>query len=662
MSVDVARFHETFFEESLEGLATMESGLLLLAAAVDAPPDADTINEVFRAAHSIKGGSGMFGFEELAGFTHFLETLLDELRCGRRPVTVEATELLLNAVDCLRSMLESRRGQGPVDQVRVEAVAERLRQALTVPAAGGKVDRPAPAAAVPSQQWKIRFQPHLHFFRTGNDPARLLRELRALGDCTVQSDTAAVPPLASMEPEDCYLAWNIELAGEIREAQIREVFDWVEGDCDLVITAEEQGVKPVATTMEEAKPEAPAKVEQAAAASRGSEGASLRVSTDKVDAIINLVGELVITQSMLNRFGDQFEMNMVDQLRDGLSLLARNTRELQEPVLKIRMLPISFCFSRFPRLVHDLSGKLGKKIQLKVTGEQTELDKTVLEKITDPLVHLVRNSLDHGIESPEARRAAGKPEAGTIHLHAAHEGGSVLIQISDDGGGLDTARILAKARERGLVGSDQTLTDEEIYDLIFAPGFSTADQVTDLSGRGVGMDVVRRNIKELGGRIDTRSRPGQGTTFTIRLPLTLAILDGQLVQAAGQTYVVPLISIVESLQVRKQFVNTIASGGEVYRLRDEYIPIVRLYDVFHLEPLVTNLELGLLMVIEADGRKAGIFVDDLLAQQQVVIKSLESNYRKVEGVSGATILGDGTVALILDIPGILQLSQRRAAA
>lgn len=659
MSLDISRFYETFFEESLEGLTTMEAGLLQLAAAVGTAPNADTINDVFRAAHSIKGGSGIFGFGELTDFTHFVETLLDDLRCGRRAVTSQNSQLLLQSVDCLRSMIEARRDATAVDQARVAAITQQLREALDAPAS-----EVAPVAAAVGKQpgvrmWRIRFQPYAHLFQTGNDPLRLLKELRELGDCQIVADGQALPGLSAMDPETCYLAWDIALQGNVAEEQIRAVFDWVEEDCELTITATAVAESQMAA-IEPAVDRQP--VVEMKPVSRGGESSSLRVSTEKVDAIINLVGELVITQSMLSRFGDVFEMHMVDQLRDGLALLARNTRELQETVLKIRMLPISFCFNRFPRLVHDLSSKLGKHIQLKVTGEQTELDKTVLEKITDPLVHLVRNSLDHGIESPGERCAAGKPETGTIHLEASHEGGSVVIRISDDGRGLDTQRILAKARERGLVGADQSLSEEEIYELIFAPGFSTASQVTDLSGRGVGMDVVRRNIKELGGRIETSSRPGAGTSFTIRLPLTLAILDGQLVQVAGETYVVPLISIVESLQIRKQFVNTIANGAEVYRLREEYIPIVRLYEVFQLEPVVTSLEAGLLMVIEADGRKAGIFVDDLLAQQQVVIKSLESNYRKVEGISGATILGDGTVALILDIPGILRLSQRAAAA
>jgi len=373
-----------------------------------------------------------------------------------------------------------------------------------------------------------------------------------------------------------------------------------------------------------------------------SENSSIRVGIDKVDALINLVGELVITQSMLGQLGEDFSMDKVERLKDGLAELERNTRELQENVMSIRMLPISFAFNRFPRMVHDLCGKLQKKIELKMSGEQTELDKTVMEKIGDPLVHLVRNAVDHGIETPEKRLAAGKSETGTVHLNAYHQGGNILIEISDDGAGLNRERILAKAIERGLANSGDNLSDAEIFGFLFQPGFSTADVVSDVSGRGVGMDVVKRNITALGGAIDVESRPGNGSTFTIRLPLTLAILDGQLVRVGEQTFIIPLVSIIESLQVEPVRVNAIAGSAELYKLRDDYLPIIRLYDAFGLKPDSTNLE---------------ELVDDLLAQQQVVIKSLETNFKKVGGISGATILGDGTVALIVDIGGIIELSQ-----
>jgi two-component system chemotaxis sensor kinase CheA len=387
------------------------------------------------------------------------------------------------------------------------------------------------------------------------------------------------------------------------------------------------------------------------------------VAIDKVDDLINMVGELVITQSMLNQIGDNFDLSRLPKLLSGLAQLERNTRELQESVMRIRMIPISFAFNRFPRLVHDLSAKLGKKIELKMTGEQTELDKTVMEKIGDPLVHLVRNSIDHGIEMPEARRACGKPETGTLHLNAYHQSGHIVIEIGDDGAGLNRERIVRKARERGLIKDESGMTDAQIHDLIFLPGFSTAEQVSDLSGRGVGMDVVRRNIKALGGNVEIRSTPGQGTTMIIRLPLTLAILDGQTVRVGQDIYLIPLVSIVESVQLADTgTVSRVTGKFEVIRLRDEYLPVLRLYQVFGLTPRATELDKGLLVVVEGEGHKAALFVDELLGQQQVVIKSLEANFQRVESIAGATILGDGMVALILDIPGLIRLAQRDVPA
>jgi two-component system chemotaxis sensor kinase CheA len=408
----------------------------------------------------------------------------------------------------------------------------------------------------------------------------------------------------------------------------------------------------------EAKAAAPADADRSAPAGApmqkaSGDSGSIRVATEKVDNIINLVGELLITQSMLSSFADGIDPNDLDRLRQGLSQLARNTRELQESVMQIRMLPISFAFNRFPRIVHDLSRKLAKKVELKLSGEGTELDKTVLEKITDPLVHLVRNALDHGLEIPERRIAAGKHETGTLELAAFHEGGNIIIEVRDDGAGLNKAKILQKARERALVAPDQELTDEQIDNLIFMPGFSTAEQISDVSGRGVGMDVVRRNINDLGGYVQISSKEGLGSTIRIRLPLTLAILDGQLVRVGKEIYVISLLAIVETIQVARERVNTLVGRTEVFRLRDEYLPVVKLCDQFGVEPDSRSAEDGLLVVLEADGKRVGVLVDDLLAQQQVVIKSLESNFKSVAGIAGATILGDGTVALIIDAPGLI---------
>jgi two-component system chemotaxis sensor kinase CheA len=390
---------------------------------------------------------------------------------------------------------------------------------------------------------------------------------------------------------------------------------------------------------------------------------SIRVSVEKIDELMNTVGELVITQAMLSQLGSKLEGPTAEKLRGGLAQLERNMRELQESVMRVRMLPINVVFSRFPRMVRDLAQRLGKQVELKLTGEQTELDKTVLEKIGDPLVHLVRNSIDHGIEAPDRRTAAGKPAAGTVHLDACHRGGNIAVEVSDDGGGLDKDRILAKARDRGLVGPNDVLTDEQVYDLIFLPGFSTAEKTTDVSGRGVGMDVVRRNIKELGGKIELRSEHGKGSKTIITLPLTLAIVDGQSVSVGSETYIVPLISIVESMQLKATDVSRLSGRGEVFSFRGFYLPIVRLYEIFGVEPRTRVLDEGLVVVAEGEGhQRIGLFVDDLLGQQQVVIKSLEANYGHVEGVSGATILGDGSVALILDIPGLIRAMSMRAAA
>jgi two-component system chemotaxis sensor kinase CheA len=389
---------------------------------------------------------------------------------------------------------------------------------------------------------------------------------------------------------------------------------------------------------------------------------SIRVSVDKIDELMNTVGELMITQAMLIQLGDQLTGPQTEPLRAGLAQLERNMRELQESVMRVRMLPISFVFSRFPRMVRDLAQRLGKQIELKLTGEQTELDKTVLEKIGDPLVHLVRNCIDHGIESPERRVAAGKPAAGTVHLDATHRGGNISVEVSDDGSGIDKERILAKARARGMVGANESLSDAEVYELIFQPGFSTVEKATDLSGRGVGMDVVRRNVKSLGGKIEVRSDPGRGARFTITLPLTLAIVDGQSVAVGRETYIVPLISIVESMQLHGGSVSRLGTRGEVFSFRGEYLPIIRLHELFAVEPRARALQDGLVVVAEGDGRRVGLFVDDLLGQQQVVIKSLETNYGHIEGISGATILGDGSVALILDVPGLIRAAEMRIAA
>lgn len=671
MSIDMAQFHQTFFEESVEGLDTMETGLLSLS---EGQADADAINTIFRAAHSIKGGSATFGFSAVAKFTHVMETLLDEMRAARIAPGQATVDVLLRSVDCLRAMLEAVKNNAPLDTARQEVLQGEMQRILdakpdaSVAVSGIKSGGAGSAAqsSAPSG-WHISFRPHAPMLRTGNDPLRLLRELGTLGELSVTADVSGLPPFAGMNPEDCYLRWEIRLQGAAPHEAVAEVFDWVDGDCDLDVSAVAAAGPPAqgSVSAETAQAAPPAKAERSSAAA---ESASIRVSTDKVDALVNMVGELVITQSMLSQLGEDFTMERIFKLRDGLAQLERNTRELQESVMRIRMMPISFCFSRIPRMVHDLSHKLGKKVEVKLSGEQTELDKTVLEKIGDPLVHLVRNSLDHGIEAPEMRRAAGKPEHGTLRLNAFHKGGNIVIEISDDGAGLNKDRILAKARERGLVKGGEALSDEKIYELIFLPGFSTAEVVSDVSGRGVGMDVVRRNIKSLNGKIEIESQAGKGTTIRIRLPLTLAILDGMSIAVNGQMFIIPLTFIAESLQPKPEDVQGVAGQGRVVRVRGDYVPVIALYELFCIPPRVTQPEQGILVLVEAEGRKIALFIDEIVGQHQVVLKSLESNYHKVDGIAGATIMGDGTVAMILDVAALVRMSheprpvlQRQAA-
>jgi two-component system chemotaxis sensor kinase CheA len=796
MTIDLTQFHDAFFEESFEALDSMEAALLKLDIGA---PEPELINTIFRVAHSIKGGSATFGFSDIASFTHSLETLLDELRSGGMQVTLPISDLLLKSVDVMRAMLRSTQAKQPLDMQKVsdlqfdlELTIAQKNSAPPKPAAAPPAPLPVAAASPPAAapalapaprstaiptasepgaagadtltcdsystvpgaqggtapfadggRWEITFRPYRELFARGNDPLRMLRELAELGELTVHVDTSALPSFADLDSQSCYLAWTLELKGDVREEAIKQVFEWAEGDCDLElrqsgtlaslsaartaqistsataaqVTAIGQQPAPVGSvasaapaksaarpasdaliadailsakpaTAGEHKPETPAANTPAASTPASAsavagpqptlapvketradtpvttlgDSGSIRVSVEKIDELMNTVGELVITQAMLSQLGNALEGPHAEKLRAGLAQLERNTRELQESVMRVRMLPISFVFSRFPRMVRDIAQRLGKQIELKLTGEQTELDKTVLEKIGDPLVHLVRNSIDHGIELPEVRIAAGKPAAGTVHLDACHRGGNIAVEVSDDGGGLNKDRILAKARSRGLIGQNDLPTDEQIHELIFLPGFSTAEKTTDLSGRGVGMDVVRRNVKELGGKIELRSEQGKGSRFIITLPLTLAIVDGQSVAVGSETYIIPLISIVESMRLKETSISRLSGHNEVFSFRGDYLPIIRLHQLFGVEPRARALHEGLVVIAEGDGRRVGLFVDDLLGQQQVVIKSLEANYGHVEGVSGATILGDGSVALILDVTGIIQAASMRAAA
>ncbi|MGY8863923.1 MAG: chemotaxis protein CheA, partial [Pseudomonadales bacterium] len=513
--------------------------------------------------------------------------------------------------------------------------------------------------------FNIFFKPSLEMLKDGNDPIRMLRELAALGEMETTADSDELPVLQELVPENFYLSWTIELLTTCDIDDVEEVFEWVEGECELSITPmledstvavdsptlyqlnDSQVKKPTTSGQRLVMPSGPLPsldnlqlditpepVQAMAVAAQvtapvKAEASSIRVGIDKVDSLINLVGELVITQSMLGQMGSSGESitgENIGKLRERLVQLEHNTRELQDSVMRIRMLPISFTFNRFPRMVRDISIQLGKKVQLELRGENTELDKTVMEKISDPMVHLIRNALDHGIEMPAHRIAAGKPEVGTIVLNVFHQGGYVIIEMTDDGGGIDRERLLAKARTKGLVGESEQLSEEQKLELLFSPGLSTVEKVSNVSGRGVGMDVVRRNIQELNGSVEASTEMGVGSTFSIRLPLTLAILDGQLVTVANQTYIFPLMSISESLQIDEAKVSNVAGGSDVYSLREEYIPILRLDRLFGLCQEIGVLKDSLLVVIESEGQKIGVVVDELLSQQRIVIKSLEENY------------------------------------
>ncbi len=670
MSIDLSQFFEVFFEESFEGLDVMEAELLNLTPG---NVDSETINTIFRSAHSIKGGSGTFGFNSVANFTHVLETLLDQIRNEERELAPLHVDLLLKSVDCLRDLLSALQAEQEPDLTASNALKTEFEAILNIDSSPSEL--PVKVEKNSMDTYQVDFKPLHHLFKTGNEPLFMINELADLGELSTTVEIDKIPDIHDFNPEDCYFSWQFFVETNLGEEKIKEIFEWVEDDAEINITLcgglfgddpqevnKEEITDKIAKGSESVTSEINLEQSKAQKKQSSTESTSIRVGIDKVDSLINMVGELVITQAMLTQLGDgEITAEKQMALKEGLAQLAHNTRDMQESVMRIRMMPISFIFSRFPRLVRDTSQALNKEVELILLGEHTELDKTVMEKISDPMVHLVRNSLDHGLETPEQREEAGKNRLGKVTLNAFHQGGNIVIEIMDDGNGLNTDKIRSKAIEKGLIGKDDKLTDDEVHDLIFLPGFSTADAVSDLSGRGVGMDVVKRNINALNGSIEVTSQAGIGSTFTIRLPLTLAILDGQLVTVGKHTYIIPLISIVESLLVDLKQVNCVGGGVDVLRLREEYIPILKLYQIFNHTGAIKELDKGLLVVVESDNQKVGLLVDDLLAQQQVVIKSLEANYQKVEGVSGATILGDGRVSLIVDITGLVKLAGLKKA-
>lgn len=741
----------TFFQECAELLGDLETNLLALETGEG---DIETINAVFRAVHSVKGGAGAFGLEDLVRFAHVFETLMDELRSGRKECDDVTVKTLLRASDVLADHIAAAQGTGaPVDAARSAGLVAELEflthgqaapavaaapvaaadeddfgfKPLTLdladfgaPAELPSLDLPAldlpsldlPDLAAPSAAgWRIVFRPHPRLYASANDVSLLLRELTRLGQTSVELDASGLPSLDALEAEDAHLIWTIDLTGDASEAAVRDVFDFVEMDCDLSITAlggatpsaeislppppvlvaapaepefdiaallakaaapvEAPAPAPVVAAPEPmvvAAPAAPAPkpvVPAAPAAAPSAPAAvapvTIRVDLDRVDRLINVVGELVIQQAMLAQRVMESGLARSSDIALGLEDLELLTRDIQDSVMAIRAQPVKSVFQRMPRLVREVAEMTGKRVRLVTSGEDTEVDKTVVERLAEPITHMLRNAIDHGLESPEEREAAGKPAEGTVRLAALHRSGRIVIEIADDGKGINRPRVRGIAVDRGLIAEDAVLTDDEVDNLIFLPGFSTAETITDVSGRGVGMDVVRRSIQALGGRISISSNPGKGSTFTLSLPLTLAVLDGMVVSAAEQTLVAPLSAIVESLTPRVEDIHHVGGHDAVIRFREEFVPMVDVGRVMGFREDATPLTGGVVMIVETEaGSRAALLVDAINGQRQVVIKSLETHYRHVDGVSAATILGDGSVALILDIDALVTAGRRKS--
>ena len=730
---DLDDFKATYFDECSELLNELEEQF---QAIEEGERGADRLNAVFRAIHSIKGGAGAFGFTGLVGFAHAFETLLDYVRDGRIELVDEVVALCIRANDIVADFVAAARSgetlpsdYGAEEKARFDALCrgespegdengEPMEEfdieftpvmvklpfaedeaALTLDAEADAFEE-APLAGTDGH-WEIRFIPHTDLYARANDPLLLFRELAALGEIDVKALVADLPALADFEPFGVYCTWEISLSSPtVTEAQIREVFEFVDGDCDIEIAqlaampAREAAAPAAAAAPDEStpaadepavsfadlaaeitpvappKPVAPSLVAKAPSSEGAAEEGdqrkngvqSIRVDLDKVDRVVNMVGELVITQSMLTQQMDENLRVRYQELVRGLEVLAQTTRGLQDSVMAIRAQPVKSVFSRMPRLMRELAQKTGKKIRLEMIGENTEIDKTIIEQLSDPLTHMIRNSADHGIESPEKRIAAGKPETGVIRLSAEQAGGNILIIVEDDGQGINRERVLQVARDRGVVGPDQQLTEEQVDQLIFAPGFSTAEAISDISGRGVGMDVVLSNIKKIGGSVHVRSVPGKGTRMTLRLPLTLAVLDVMLVKVAASPYVIPLSSIVETIQCSRANFSRVPSGAQVLQVRGEYVQVVDLALRFDT-PTQVESDSRFVVLCEAEGGvKVALIVDDIIGQQQVVIKSLEENFERIDGIAGGTILGDGNVALIVDVQGLKSSISHQNAA
>ena len=675
MSMDISDFYQTFFDEADELLADMEQHLLDL---VPEAPDSEQLNAIFRAAHSIKGGAGTFGFTILQETTHLMENLLDEARRGEMQLNTDIINLFLETKDIMQEQLDAYKSSQEPDAASFEYICNALRQLALE--AKGEVAAPAVSAAKlsvvdalasedatpPAAEAKLR----VVLSRLKESEVNLLEEelgnLATLSNIVKGPDSLAATIDGGIGQDDivavlCFVIEADQITFETETAAAEAPVEVAE-----VVSAPDVSVPAVVapTPVLKAVPgesAAPNRTEREKPAARSSESTSIRVAVEKVDQLINLVGELVITQSMLAQRSNELDPVTHGDLITSMGQLQRNARDLQESVMSIRMMPMEYVFSRFPRLVRDLASKLNKQIELTQLGSSTELDKSLIERIIDPLTHLVRNSLDHGIESPENRIAAGKSPVGNLILSAEHQGGNICIEVTDDGAGLNRERILAKALSQGMQ-VNENMTDEEVGMLIFAPGFSTAEQVTDVSGRGVGMDVVKRNIQEMGGHVEIKSKQGSGTTIRILLPLTLAILDGMSVKVADEVFILPLNAVMESLQPRDEDLHPLAGGERVLEVRGEYLPLVELWKVFEVDGAKTEATQGIVVILQSAGRRYALLVDQLIGQHQVVVKNLESNYRKVPGISAATILGDGSVALIVDVSALQGLNREQRVA
>jgi two-component system chemotaxis sensor kinase CheA len=693
----MAAIRQTFFQECEEQLAELESGLTSMDGGAS---DTETVNAVFRAVHSIKGSAGIFALDDLVRFAHVFETTLDAVRSGRLNATPEVIKVLLRASDTLSDVVRAARGDGPADEAKTQTVVAELTKLITpgggqsAPEAAAKPVAAKPQADLPAEKvWVISFKPRAALYANANEALPLLRELGRLGQIDVVFDDSALPSLTDLDPEGAYFSWTVTLHSACEEHAIRDVFEFVEDDCVLEIAAQApaaeeeydgadlgegfefeiyapggEGVEfEIYAPSVEHEPavmppgglaQGPVEAMAAKAEAGAPVGATIRVDLDRVDRLINLVGELVINEAMLSQRVLEAGIARASAVVMALEELEHLTREIQDSVMAIRAQPVRSVFMRMPRLVREVAAQTGKQVRLLTEGEGTEVDKTVIERISDPLTHMIRNAIDHGLESPESRIAAGKPLEGTVKLTAVHRSGRIVLEVSDDGGGIDRARVKQKAIEKGLISPDAQLTDSEVDNLIFLAGFSTAETISNISGRGVGMDVVRQSVQALGGRIAITSVPGAGSTFTLSLPLTLAVLDGMVVRVGKHTLIVPLGSVIETLKPKAENVHALDAQQRVLSLRGGYIPLIDVADALGYSDTPIDLTKSVALLVEGEGgRRVVLLVDAIDGQRQVVIKSLEANYRAVPGIAAATVMGDGRVALILDIDNIVSVSR-----